>query len=48
MNFIKFLLQTIGVVAITIYYSIVVMAKMVGRRNKSVYLKCPGTGPKVY
>lgn len=39
MNFIKFLLQTIGVVAITIYYSIVVMAKMVGRRNKSVYFK---------
>ncbi len=37
MNFIKFLLQTIGIIAITIYYSIVVMSKMIGKRDKSVY-----------
>jgi 1-acyl-sn-glycerol-3-phosphate acyltransferase len=37
MNFIKFVLQAIGVIAITIYYSVVVMAKMLGRRDKSIY-----------
>ncbi|MBS1536843.1 MAG: 1-acyl-sn-glycerol-3-phosphate acyltransferase [Bacteroidetes bacterium] len=37
MNLIKFLLQTIGVITVTVYYSIVVMTKMVGRRDKSIY-----------
>lgn len=37
MNLIKFLLQTVGVITITVYYSIVVMIKMVGRRDKSIY-----------
>ncbi|MFN8359401.1 MAG: lysophospholipid acyltransferase family protein [Candidatus Kapaibacterium sp.] len=39
MAFIRFIIQALAVVLLTVYYSLVVIAKMLGKRDRSIYFE---------